>query len=347
MNPSESPEQTGAPTSAWQLAAGLGLSPTALCEALLAFVEHTNALFAVKDIARGRYVFVNSRMADLLGRTAQEISGLTDADLMESGQWTALRAADQSAAAQDGVQISEHRIDRGAERREFSVYRRVLAPADGGAPRHLCSIWSELTAARQKDAQLQRALQQIEALQRDSEAQRRDAVDGNLRDTETGLYQRVHFEDQLRREVDLSSREHREFALVSITLDPLSEKAVALGAAARARVLEALGRLLRSNTRAMDASCRVDGDHFAVLLSGVGLATAHSRMEGLRRQCATQIVMLDGVELGFTVSMGVSSFPHTAHTQDELLRASATALAEAVRRGGNHVTLASIRFESD
>ncbi len=115
---------------------------------------------------------------------------------------------------------------------------------------------------------------------------------------------------------------------------------------ARTRVLEALGRLLRSNTRAMDASCRLDEHRFAVLLSGVGLATAHSRMEGLRRQCATQIVVVDGQELGFSVSMGVSSFPHTALNQEELLRASETALVEAKRRGGNHVTLASIRFEA-
>jgi hypothetical protein len=43
--------------------------------------------------------------------------------------------------------------------------------------------------------------------------------------------------------------------------------------------------------------------------------------------------------------MGVASFPHTAHTQDELTAASEQALAEAQRRGGNHVTLASIRFE--
>jgi len=151
----------------------------------------------------------------------------------------------------------------------------------------------------------------------------------------------------LRREVDLSSREHREFALVSITLDPLPQAALALGAAARTRILEALGRLLRSNTRAMDASCRLDEDRFAVLLSGVGLATAHSRMEGLRRQCATQIVMLDGHELGFSVSMGVASFPHTALGQQELMQASDAALEQARRRGGNHVTLASIRFEPD
>jgi diguanylate cyclase (GGDEF)-like protein len=169
--------------------------------------------------------------------------------------------------------------------------------------------------------------------------------DQALRDAPTGLYQRVHFDDQLRREVDLSSREHREFALVMISIDPPTDAVRAAGAEARHRVLEALGRLLRGNTRAMDASCRLDEHHFAILLSGVGLATAHSRMEGLRRQCATQIVVLDGRDLGFTVSMGVASFPHTAHTEDELLRAANTALAEAQKRGGNHVTLASIRFE--
>ena len=96
----------------------------------------------------------------------------------------------------------------------------------------------------------------------------------------------------------------------------------------------------------MDASCHFDDGSFAVLLSGVGLATAHSRMEGLRRQCATQIVVLDGRDLGFTVSMGVASFPHTASTQEELLQAATTALAEARRRGGNQVALASIRFET-
>ena len=113
----------------------------------------------------------------------------------------------------------------------------------------------------------------------------------------------------MRRELDLSTREHREYALVYMALDPFNDKVGALGARAQERICEAMGRLLRGNTRAMDASCRMDDRHFAVLLSGVGLATAHSRMEGLRRQCATQIVMLDGEELGFTVAMGVAGEP--------------------------------------
>jgi diguanylate cyclase (GGDEF)-like protein len=151
----------------------------------------------------------------------------------------------------------------------------------------------------------------------------------------------------LRREVDLSLREHREFAIVFMEIDPAPEKVRALGETGAQRVLEALGRLLRSGTRAMDASCRYDERRFAVLLSGVGLATAHSRMEGLRRKCATQIVVHDAQELGFTVAMGVASFPHTASTQEALVEACEAALAEAQRRGGNHVTLAAIRFEAD
>ena len=155
-------------------------------------------------------------------------------------------------------------------------------------------------------------------------------------------YDQAQFDDQLRRELDLSAREHREFALVYITIDTDQP-----GALAHDRVCEAMGHLLRGNTRAMDSSCRIGPQRFAVLLSGVGLATAHSRMEGLRRQCATQIVVLAGEALRFSVSMGVASYPHTASSQAELMAASSAALDEAQRRGGNGVALARIRLQMD
>jgi len=325
------------------LALALGLAPEAWGVLLLTLIERADALFAIKEASTGRYVFANARMEAL---AARPLSGLTDEDWAPPGILTALRTADQSAMVQTVPQVSEHRVDEGDFKREFSVTRLPLPARDGAASRYLAVLWLDLTAQRQQETQLQLALTQLEAQQEAAEAQRREMQDmSGLRDRATGLYQRGHFDDQLRREVDLSSREHREFAMVSVALDPLSDAARALGSEARLRVLEALGRLLRSNTRAMDASCRLNEDRFAILLSGVGLATAHSRMEGLRRQCATQIVMLHGHDLGFTVSMGVASFPHTAHSQEELLNAADAALAEAQRRGGNHVTLASIRFE--
>jgi diguanylate cyclase (GGDEF)-like protein len=304
--------------------------------------QHNDAL-AVKDAATGAYVHVDAAMLSLLGRPAAEVLGRSDADLLDSGLASLLRAAEQTAQSQSEPLISEHRFEWHGQRREFSVVRKRLVDANGRAL--LAAVWHDLAPERRREAQRVAAIEQLEQQQRAYEKLRGELQDHMPRDRQTGLYNRAHFEDQLRREVDLSMREHREFALVLIEIDPPTAEVAALGSEADERVFEALGQLLRSNTRAMDASCRDVDRRFAVLLSGVGLATAHSRMEGLRRQCATQIVAHQGRDLGFTVSMGVASFPHTAATQEALRAACDAALADARRRGGNHVTLASIRFE--
>ena len=345
MNETSSDLSPARTESARALARALGAEDAGLAGTLLEMLDRSGVLVAIKDVASGRYEYANPRMAELFGRASAGLAGSVDTELLEPAQSAAMRAAEQTALGQAMPTLSEHRIDRDGAKREFSVTRVALPRTDGGTARHVIGAWVEHTLANQREQQVQQLLAQIEQQQVAAEQQRRETQDQALRDGATGLYQRAQFDDQLRREVDLSSREHREFALVSIALDPFSDAVTALGPAARGRVFEALGRLLRGNTRAMDASCRLDPDHFAVLLSGVGLATAHSRMEGLRRQCATQIVVLEGRDLGFTVSMGVASFPHTAHSEDELMQASDLALREAQKRGGNHVALASIRFE--
>lgn len=327
------------------LTAALELGDGGLEGVLLGLLDRIDALLAIKDIGSGRYVYASRGLAALYSRRSDEMVGATDSELMDAAQASLLRAAEKGALAQPGAMVTEHRLEQSGQRRTFKVTRIALPHPADTPPRFLASVWIDVSAQRQRDTQLQQALAQLEQQQVAAELLRRDSHDQALRDGVTGLYKRMQFDDQLRREIDLSSREHREFALVAIALDPLSESVQALGDEAQTRVLEALGRLLRSNTRAMDASCRFDESRFAVLLSGVGLATAHSRMEGLRRQCATQIVVLNGRDFGFTISMGVASFPHTAHTEAELLNAADTALIEAQQRGGNHVTLASIRFE--
>lgn len=339
MNVTTVPDRSGAPSDG-RTAAPV---PDAACgPALLALVQQQGWALGVKSADDGRYLHANAALAALFGRPLSEVVGASDAELLDAGTVALLRAADHTALAQGQALGSEHRLDLRGERREFSVLRAV-ASVDGR--RVLTSVWQDLAPQRQREAQLRTALAQLEQQQAAYDQLKRELAEQGLRDQATGLNSRAHFDDQMRRELDLSTREHREFALVHMALDEPAEQVRALGPRAHERICETMGRLLRGNTRAMDASCRLDGNHFAVLLSGVGLATAHSRMEQLRRQCATQIVMLDGVELGFTVAMGVASFPHTAHGHDELVAACSAALAEARRRGGNTVALAAIRFE--
>jgi diguanylate cyclase (GGDEF)-like protein len=322
-------------------------SPSALLlqqllgQALPALLERQGWLLTIKDADNGRYLHTSPGIAELLGQGDRNWLGRADAEIFDATVLAALRAAEHTVLAQGAVLESSHGLEINGSRREYTVLRLVC----GTSPRCIVALWQDRAAQRQREQQLRQALAQIEQQQQANDKLRREITDQALRDPATGLHRRAHFEDQLKRELDLSMREHREFSVVFIELDTLSPTVLALGGAGETAVLEAMGRLLRGGTRAMDASCRFDERRFAVLLSGVGLATAHARMEGLRRKCATQIVVHQGQELGFTVAVGVASYPHTAATQEALLLACEAALAEAQRRGGNHVTLAAIRFE--
>jgi len=309
---------------------------------LAAYASQPGVMYGLKDAADGRYVAASESLAQFYGRPIDEVLGHNDSELLDPTLGAAMRAADQTALAHGRQLTSEHRFDWRDNKHDWEVLRLVT---ELGGRRVLACLWRDLSPQRSREAQLHAAIEQIEQHQIATQQLRREFGEQLMRDSATGLATRGHFEDQLRREVDLSTREHREFAMVLLELDHDSERVAALGTRAHDQVLEAMGRLLRGNTRAMDASCRLQARRFAVLLSGVGLATAHSRMEGLRRQCATQIVVLDGEELGFTVSIGVASFPHTAHSQGDLMTACEAALSEARRRGGNTVALASIRFD--
>jgi diguanylate cyclase (GGDEF)-like protein/PAS domain S-box-containing protein len=338
---------TASHVAARALLAELGADGAAFSSVLLELLTRAEAAICVKDSVTGRFVYASPRYAALFGHAPQAMLGKVDSELMDAAEAGAMRTGEQAALGQSLPTVSEQRLERDGQRREFTVTRIMVPRDDGTAPRHLCAMWVEQSAAREREHQLRLALAQIEQQQRALGALRRDAQElAAAQGADSGTYQAATFADQLRREVDLSSRESRQFSLVTIALDPLSEDVDALGDVARERILESLGHLIRGNTRAMDSSCRLGVDRFAVLLSGVGLATAHSRVEGLRRQCATQIVVLDGQELRFTVAMGVASFPHTAATREDLLLAAESALAGARRRGGNYVALAGIRFET-
>ncbi|MFY8119251.1 MAG: GGDEF domain-containing protein [Roseateles sp.] len=338
MDNSAAPHAGASPHSRDAWYASLQLPEHELAAAVLSLVEPLGLLVTVKSLATGRYVYASAGMGSLFARGESGLLGLSDAEFLRSEEVQALRRAEQTVMAQRAVVLSDHRLELEGRRREFSVSRTPLGPE------HVMAIWVERTEERHRETHLQRALNQIEQQQKALEQMRRESQQGSGRDDLSGLYLRAQFDDQLLREIDLSTREHREFALVLIALDPAPAAIQALGEEARQRMLEGLGRMLRANTRAMDAACRIGEHLFAVLLSGVGLATAHARMEQLRRQCAAQIVVLNGQDLGLSLSMGVASFPHTASKQEELLQASETAVQEAQRRGGNQVVLAPIPF---
>ena len=315
--------------------------PALLAGGLLDLLQVEGALLALKEADGGRYLWANAPCLAWLGRDAQRVVGATDLELLPQAEANALQAADARAlAAAQPVVAEDHCFERAGVRTEFHAVRLVLHGEQGD--RQILSLWRDVTHSRRDAARLQSALDQIERQQRAVEALRRQHAQGLDRPSE--LFRREHFEEHLRREAALSQREHREFALVLLALDRVEAMRQALGEPAVQAVTQSMGHLMRTNTRAMDVLSQLGDGRFAILLSGVGLATAHARMEHLRRACATEVVVVNGQGFNFEVSIGVASFPHTAATLADLSQAAVRALADARQRGGNRVALASIRL---
>ncbi|HEY6355161.1 MAG TPA: diguanylate cyclase, partial [Burkholderiaceae bacterium] len=236
---------------------------------LAAYASLPGVMYGLKDASDGRYLAASESLAQFYGCPLDDVLGHNDTELLDPTLGAAMRAADQTALAHGRQLTSEHRFDWRDNKHDWEVLRLVT---DLGGRRALACLWRDLAPQRLRESQLHAAIEQIEQHQIATQQLRREYGEQLMRDSATGLATRANFEDQFRREVDLSTREHREFAMVLLDLDHDSERVAALGSRAHDQVLEAMGRLLRGNTRAMDASCRLQGRRFAVLLSGVGLA---------------------------------------------------------------------------
>ena len=218
------------------LAPGL-LDGAALNVAVLHALDQLGVAVLVKDLSTGRYDLSNGAASRLLGLEGRDLVGAQDTDLFDATLAVALRAADLQARATAGGVLSEHKLELAGGRREFLAWRQAFTPEDGVSK--MVSVWQDVTDTRRRDAQLQGALAQLEQQQKANENLRRDVEGSQVRDALSGLYHRAHFEEQLCREADLSSREQREFALVAIAVDNMEALANAMGLDVSALLLPA------------------------------------------------------------------------------------------------------------
>lgn len=318
------------------------LAAPALAGALLELLQTAGAMATLKEPASGRYLWANERWTAFLAQhgksgAAQAWQGSTDAQLW-SAEWAApIRTADQRAAQAAVPSAGEHRFVVEGRTIELRLLRQSLEGSDGQPV--LLTLWWDESAGRQAAEQLKLALAQVERQQTLLDQLQSQQRGG---DRPTELFRLEQFEEHLRREWALSTREHREFALVLLSIDALPDLVARRGTDVAELLSKAVAQTLRTSTRAMDVIAPVASGRLAVLLSGVGLATAHTRMEQIRRACVTQVVVLNGAAVPFTVSVGIASFPHTADTLEAVSGAAERSLQLAEERGGNRVVLASI-----
>lgn len=311
----------------------------------------------------------NSDVASLdEGRATQALTlraGQTDADHFDPTQASILRLADLRALRQAVASAELHRIETlGVEdvqpAMDWRAWRTVLpAPAQSIAGRQeatasyaepgpqpvaqwLLVVWVDMGFTERSDQLLAHAQRQIQAQQLlIAQLRAQLPADSGLSGSQTSLaWAAERFAQQLKREVDLSRREQRSFALLLLQMGrhdapcSTSEQAVA----------GLLAQSLAAGTRAMDTVAQIGERRFAVLLSGAQLTPAYARAEALRRQAAAQVAMEAGEARRVELFVGVAAYPLTAELPDALEEAAQQALHEALAQETGCSVLARVSF---
>lgn len=157
-----------------------------------------------------------------------------------------------------------------------------------------------------------------------------------LHDPLTELPNRTLLEDRLKMACAAADRNDGQLALFFIDLDRFKAINDTLGHHAGDQVLQEIARRLQGMFRSVDTVCRLSGDEFVVLLTGIRNphdvnCTATKLLEAIHRP-----IKIDSLGLTITASIGVALYPQDGNDMDSLLRYADREMYRAKEVGGDH-----------
>ena len=162
-------------------------------------------------------------------------------------------------------------------------------------------------------------------------------------DVLTGVFNRRHLEDELRRLGSLAARHNQGMAIAMFDIDHFKQVNDRFGHAAGDEVLREFTKRVRDSIRAEDLVGRWGGEEFLVILQQTGLAGALTVSERIRFSVARKPFRLGDDPIEVTVSGGCSA--GVGPDLIELVRQADGALYRAKREGRNRVVAARSQLD--
>ncbi len=153
----------------------------------------------------------------------------------------------------------------------------------------------------------------------------------------TGAANRTHFSERANQEFARVKRQHAPVCVSECDIDYFKAINDRYGHAAGDEVLKALTNKARALIRVTDLFARIGGEEFAVLLCGADIDGGKRASERLRSTVAGIRVKVDGNEIAFTISIGVSERQTDDASAEDCLRRADRALYRAKENGRNRV----------
>lgn len=190
---------------------------------------------------------------------------------------------------------------------------------------HLCLIIYDVTSVAVNKRQLQSMSDQFKHLSRT--------------DRLTGLNNRGHWEEELKREHARHRRYGSSASLVIFDIDHFKKVNDTYGHQAGDAVIQGLAKVVSEQIRDTDIAGRYGGEEFVVLLPDVDCAGGRVFAERLRGVVEHLQIIHEGQVIPFTISLGVADLSEPSHDHLQLLQWADQALYTSKRNGRNQVTV--------
>ena len=164
-----------------------------------------------------------------------------------------------------------------------------------------------------------------------------------LTDAVTGLSSRHVFGQTLSVEIERSKRLNLQLSLIMFDLDSFKDYNDTWGHPAGDVRLRATADLIRANLRKYDVAARFGGDEFAIIMPNTDKAGAIEFAQRLQRAArdSANDGPIEGKGIpGYTLSVGVSTFPEDGTSFESLLFSADQAELSAKRTGKNRIVIA-------
>ncbi|MFU1504966.1 diguanylate cyclase [Aeromonas veronii] len=251
-----------------------------LLEIILANVD---AHIYMKDSLH-RFLYVNQKVADLLGLPAEQIINRRDDEVIPAASACQLWRLDNRVFETGELQAGEEMLTDPEGNQHYYWSVKVPFLLGDGTPT-LIGISSDITELHQLKEQLHQQ---------------------SVRDGLTGLYNRRFFFEMCEKNLSLDMRHHLTSVLIVLDVDQFKCINDRFGHPLGDSALMHLGRVMQSVLRSEDVLARIGGDEFAILLPNTTLSAAASLAERLRVQVMQSPLPLpDGDKLVITISAGL------------------------------------------
>ncbi len=286
---------------------------------LATLLEHSSNEIYIVDMESLDYLYVNEGASAALGYTKEELLHMNVRDV------SPFISTEEIKYLRKSLKNTKHAIVR-------SVHQRK------DASRYPVQAYIHTLEYKHKHAYVifDTDFSEIVRLEEEHKEQAELMEYQAYHDTLTGLPNRALFKDRLQQIIITSKRYKQKFALLFIDLDQFKKINDSLGHHVGDEVLIETAKRFQTILREEDTLSRLGGDEFTVILKNIKTKkdiakVAQKLINSMKKPLATKHHTLH-----ISSSIGISTYPDDASTQNDLIKFADTAMYKAKEEGRNN-----------